>query len=167
MADTESALYEPGEQRPPDTEQRCAQPRLEKELCEIRAQKGEQSPRHHHLLFEEQGRIEKQVHLLHFPQEVVFKHRQQHKNSQQRQCPGNVRSTSAQYRLDFHWHGIRQPQAKRPARVKEHTAKVGKKSDTTPTFDKKTSHIAQIHPSHARLERYLPCPLQCLNGCGL
>ena len=35
MADTESALYEPGEQRPPDTEQRCAQPRLEKELCEI------------------------------------------------------------------------------------------------------------------------------------
>ena len=72
VGDAEGAFRHPHQQRPPSAEQHDAQPGMVEMLCEEAACIREQAPRNEHLLQEEMLGIEKQIILLHLPEQVAF-----------------------------------------------------------------------------------------------
>ena len=70
--------------RPPQREQGDTQGRVIEKLCEITAQPRQQPTRSHHLLFQKQRCIQKEIQLLHFPKEVALVDEQTTGNRQQR-----------------------------------------------------------------------------------
>ena len=83
----EGAFRQCHQKQPPRTQQEHPQCGMIEKLREKRAEIGEHSTRHHHLLLEIQRGVEEKIHLLHFPEQVVLIHQQSTGDGDQRQKP--------------------------------------------------------------------------------
>ena len=87
---TESPFHHPHQQQPQPREHQHAHPGVVEELRQPGAHIGQHSPRHHHLLPEEQASLLEKVQFLRFPQEVALEEQQSQGNHRQSQGPQNA-----------------------------------------------------------------------------